>query len=87
MAERKPDNVYLTVNKETGTKRLIRAVGVVAARNHAADQLFEVRRLSTGETLDVQQAEGLQIETAGESAQPADPAEDGEQKGGSDDEK
>ena len=79
MAEKKPNNVYLTTNMETGQKRLVRAVGVIAARNHAADQLFGVRRLSTGELLDIVASSGLPIETAGESAQKGDPdAEEGQ---------
>lgn len=85
-----PDHVYLTTNKETGTKRLVRAVGIVAARNHAADQLFEVERLSTGELLDVMANDGLKIETAGVPAQEEAPpegqqaADQGDAKGGND---
>lgn len=79
MADKKPDNVYLTTNTETGTKRLIRAVGVVAARNHAADKLFAVRRLTTGELLDAVSELGLPIETAGDSAQSEPSAGEGQQ--------
>jgi len=73
MTERKPDHAYLVTNTETGQKRLVRAIGTVAARNHAADRLFTVKRLTTGETIDAITTDGLELETAGESEHNDDP--------------
>lgn len=68
MGQKSPENAYLVTNKETGTKKIVRAGGQVGARNHAADGLFDIKYLKAGEAMDLA-SQGIAVETAGKKAQ------------------